>query len=152
MSGTSGLCSDANGVAQLVIAHLNGGTALALTTPLKIAFLSTVRTNNNNTATADVEWTTAGSYTATAGGSTGGIAMPTMAAASATTTGATQNSNAAATLTGAPAQTWAGNRIQDSTAVTNKNIWYAPLTGGSKTINSGDSCTISSGSLQTAVG
>jgi hypothetical protein len=109
MSGTSGLCSDANGVAQLVIAHLNGGTALALTTPLKIA-------------------------------------------ASATTTGATQNSNAAATLTGAPAQTWAGNRIQDSTAVTNKNIWYAPLTGGSKTINSGDSCTISSGSLQTAVG
>jgi hypothetical protein len=115
MSGTSGLCSDANGVAQLVIAHLNGGTALALTTPLKIAFLSTVRTNNNNTATADVEWTTAGSYVATAGGTTGGIAMPTM-------------------------------------AVTNKNIWYAPLTGGSKTINSGDSCTISSGSLQTAVG
>jgi hypothetical protein len=149
MSGTSGLCSDANGVAQLSIAHLNGGTALSLTTPLKIAFLSAVRTANNG---SDTEWTAGGSYVVTAGGTTGGIAMPTMAAASATTTGASQASSAAATQTNCPANTWAGNRVQDSTAVTNKNIWYAPLTGGSKTINAGDSCTISSGSLQTALG
>jgi hypothetical protein len=80
MAGTSGLCSDTNGVAQLAIAALNGGTALAITTPLKIAALSVVRTANNG---SDTEWATAAGYTAapapgTGGAGTTGWAFPAM--------------------------------------------------------------------------
>lgn len=149
MSGTSGLCSDANGVAQLVIAHLNGGTALSLTATLKVAFLSAVRTANNG---SDTEWATGGSYTQTAGGATGGQPIPTWNAAAAGAAGATQTNSTAVSQTNCPAVTWAGNRTQDAAATNNKNIWYAPLTGGSKTINAGDTCTIASGSLSTALG
>jgi hypothetical protein len=143
MAGTSGLCSDTNGVAQLAIAALNGGTALAITTPLKIAALSVVRTANNG---SDTEWATAAGYTAapapgTGGAGTTGWAFPAMNAAAANTTGAQQTNSAAATLTNAPAGTWAGNRIQDSSATNNKNIWYGTI-GTSKTIALGDSCTL----------
>ena len=79
MAGTSGLSSGANGVAQLTLAHLTGGTALALTGALRVSFLSSVRT-------------------------------------------------------------------------TNKELWYAPLTGGNKTVNAGDTCTIPSGSLTLNLG
>lgn len=150
MAGTSGLSSGTNGVAASVLTWLANGTSPGtLTTPYKVAFLSAVRTANNGT---DTEWTTASGYTQTAGGTTGGVAGPTFAAATNNATGATIVSSSAVTLSNAPAQTWAGNRIQDSTAATNRELWYAPLTGGSKTVNSGDTCTIPSGSLTLNLG
>lgn len=148
MAGTSGLASGTNGVAQLALAAINNGTALAITSPLRVGFLSAVRTANNGT---DTEWTTSGGYTALGSSSTGGVSGLTFAAATTDTTGAHQASNVAITVSNAPAQTWAGNVVHDS-AATNKETWYAPLTGGSKTINSGDTVTISSGSFTSNLG
>jgi hypothetical protein len=51
----------------------------------------------------------------------------------------------ATTYSNAPAQTWIGNEIVDSTAGTNKRMNWATIT--SKTVNAGDTCTIASGSL-----
>lgn len=149
----SGLCTDANGVGLALLNWLTAQTATALTVtqPYKVAFMTAVRTNNDNVGgTTDSEWTTGGSYTATAGGSTGGVAYAATAVVStaATATGgsthtATDFNNAAAiTQTNCPAGTWAGNLIKDTTAVTNKNIWFGTLTGGNKTINTGDTCTL----------
>lgn len=150
MAGTSGLSSGTNGFTGALLTWLaTAGTAPTLTAPVKVAFLSAVRTANNGT---DTEWTTSGGYTQTAGGATGGVAGPTFGAATNNATGATVVSTSAVTLNNAPAQTWAGNRLQDSTATTNKELWYAPLTGGSKTVNSGDTCTIPSGSLTLNLG
>jgi hypothetical protein len=143
VSGTSGLSSGANGVAQLVIAALNGGTALAITGPLKVLFLSAVRSTNNGT---DTEWSSGGSYVAGTG-----QAGPTWNAASPGAAGATQTNSTAVSQTNCPAVNWAGNIIKDS-AGTPKEIWYAALTGGTKAINAGDTCTIASGSLSTALG
>lgn len=142
MAGTSGLSSGANGAAQLLLANANAGTATGITSPFKCLFLSAIRTANNGT---DTEWATAAGYTAGTG------AAITFAAATTDTTGAHQSSNVAVTITNAPAQTWAGNIIKDSSA-TPKETWYAPLTGGSKTVNLGDTCTIPSGSFTTNLG
>jgi hypothetical protein len=148
MAGTSGLSSGTNGIAQLLIAAANGAAFTTLTAPLRVAFLTAVRTANNGT---DTEWSTGGGYTATGSGSTGGATGLAFAAATADSTGAHQASNAAVSVSNAPAGTWAGNIVKDSTA-TNKEAWYAPLTGGSKTINAGDTCTIASGSFTTNLG
>lgn len=148
MSGTSGLSAGTNGVAQKAIAAINGGTALAITTPLKVGFLTAVRTTNTGT---DTEWSTSGGYTALSTGSTGGVQPLTFAAATTDTSGAHQASNVAISVTNAPAGTWAGNIVRDSTT-TNLELWYAPVTGGSKTVNSGDTCTISSGNFTTNLG
>jgi hypothetical protein len=148
MAGTSGISSGANGVAAAVLTWLANGTTTALTAPYKVVFLSAVRTANNGT---DTEWATSGGYTASGAGAAGGVVAPTFAAASSNATGATIVSSSAVTLNSAPAQTWAGNRIQDTTA-TNRELWYAPLTGGNKTVNSGDTCTIPSGSLTLNLG
>lgn len=145
------LSSDANGIAQLLIAAANGSPFSTLTAPLKVAFLSVVRTTNNNTGTPDTEWPTAAGYTATGSSSTGGGQPLTFAAATADTTGAHQVSNVAVSITNAPAGNWAGNLVKDSTA-TNKTGWYAAITGGTKTINLGDTCTIASGSFATNLG
>lgn len=128
--------------AAAILAEINGGAAFAVTAPLKCLFLSTVRA----TATgADSEWATAGGYTAGTGFS--GV---TFAAATAGAP-ATQNSNVAVTITNAPAATWAGNRIQDSSGTPKVTFW-GTLTGGNKTVNAGDTVTIPSGSLQTSLG
>ena len=149
MAGTSGLSSNASGTAAAVLTWLANGTTTALTAPYKVVFLSAVRTANNGT---DTEWTTSGGYTQTGGGTAGGVAGPTFGAPTNNATGATIVSTSAVTLNSAPAQTWAGNRLQDHTATTNKELWYAPLTGGSKTVNAGDTCTIPSGSLTLNLG
>jgi LysM repeat protein len=149
MSGTSGLASGTNGVAQLALAAINNGTALAITSPLRVGFLSAVRAVNNGT---DTEWTTSGGYTALGTSATGGVSGLTFAATSQDTTGSHQASNVAITVTNAPAQTWAGNIVHDSKVTTNLETWYAPLTGGSKTINAGDTVTISSGSFTSNLG
>ncbi len=156
MAGTSGLSSNANGQAGPILAWLAGGTAPTLTFPLKVVFLSTVRTSNNTasgTAPGDVEWASGGNYVQSGGGTTGGVSgtfFPTTATNNAN--GATIVSNAAVTRDNAPAQQWAGNRLQDSSATNNKELWYAPLTGGTKTVNAGDTCTIPSGSLTLNLG
>lgn len=142
MSGTSGLSSGTNGAAQLLIVNANAGTATGITSPFKCLFLSVVRTANNGT---DTEWSTSGGYTAGTGGAI------TFAAVTADATGAHQASNVAVTITNAPAVNWAGNIIKDSSA-TPKETWYAPLTGGTKAINAGDTCTIASGSFTSNLG
>lgn len=142
MSGTSGLSSGTNGFAQLALAALNGGTALSVTTPLKMLFLSAIRTANNGT---DTEWTTSGGYTAGTG-----FSGMTYAATTQDATGSHQASNIAATITNAPAQTWAGIIIKDS-AGTPKEGWYSPVSP-SKTVNAGDTVTVPSGSFTSNLG
>ena len=137
--GASGLDSARSAA---ILAQLNGGAVDTITGPLKCLFLSAVRATATGT---DTEWTTSGGYTAGTGFS--GV---TFAAASAGAP-STQNSNVAVTITNAPAQTWAGNKVVDSTA-TPKQIWWGTLTGGNKTVNSGDTVTVPSGSLQTSLG
>lgn len=128
--------------AAAVLALLNQGTALTIATPIKCLFLSAVRATQTGT---DTEWSTSGGYTAGTGFS--GVTF----AAAAAGAPATQNSNVAVTITNAPAGTWAGNRLQDSTGTPKETFW-GTLTGGNKTINAGDTCTIPSGSLQTSLG
>ncbi len=151
MAGTQGgLCSGTNGQAQVVLAWLAGGAAPTITTPLKVVFLSVVRQNNDNTSTPDVEWpSSAGAYQQSGGGTTGGVlGSPTAffpTTATSTTSGATIVNSAAVVSTTAPTgianNLWAGNRIQDSTTGTNKQLWYAIL-ASAKTVNAGDTCTI----------
>jgi hypothetical protein len=148
MAGTNGLSSGTNGIAQTLIAAANGSAWTTLTAPLKVGFLSVVRTANNGT---DTEWSTSGGYTALGSSSTGGAQPLTFAAATADSTGGHQASNVAVSVSNAPAGNWAGNIVRDS-ATTNKETWYGPITGGTKTINSGDTCTIASGSFTTNLG
>ena len=114
-------------------------TIATYTGPLKVKFLSTVSTAGS----AGTEWSTSGGYTQTAGGSVGGVSLsgnfttPASSASKANTT--------AVTVTNAPAQTWIGNEIVDSTAGTNKRMNWATIS--SKTVNAGDTCTIAIGSL-----
>lgn len=115
-------------------------TIAAYTGPLKVIFLSTVST----AGTQGTEWTTGGGYTHSAGGSVGGVSLsgnfatPASAASKANTT--------AVTVSNAPAGTWAGCEIVDSTAGTNKRMNFNPTTLG-KTVNAGDTCTIAIGAL-----
>lgn len=125
-----------------ILAAMHGGTAVTFATPIKLLFLSAVRASDSG---ADTEWTTSGGYTAGTGFS--GL---TFAAASAGAP-STQASNVAATITNAPAQTWAGCVEVDSSA-TPKKLFYGTLTGGNKTINSGDTVTVPSGSLTDSLG
>jgi hypothetical protein len=148
MAGASGLSNNTAGIAGPILTYLAaGGTAPALVTPFKVAFLSQVRTANNTTSgsgAGDLEWATGTGYTQTAGGATGGVAAPSFAAPTALgPSGSAQViSSTAVTLNSAPANLqWAGNRIQDGTAGTNKELWYAAL-ATPKTVNTGDTCTI----------
>ncbi len=149
----SGLCTDANGVGLTLMNYLScySSTALSLTQPYKCCWMSAVRTNNDNVGgTTDAEWVTAGGYTQSGSGSTGGVAFPVNACTTATADGGTThlahavNAGAGGAITTTNVQTnttWAGNLIKDTTA-TNKNIWFGTLSGGSKTINAGDTCTL----------
>lgn len=126
----------------LLLAAINGGTAVTFAAPIKCQFLSAVRAADNGT---DTEWATAGGYTAGTGFS--GVTF----AAAVNANPSSQTSNIAVTITNAPAQTWAGNRLVDSSATPKVTFW-GTLTGGNKTINAGDTVTIPSGSLQTTLG
>lgn len=147
MAGTSGIPS---ATAMLMLNHINQGAATGIafdaTNKHRCQFLSAVRTANDGT---DTQWT-GGSYVATAG-VTNGQPITFANAASSSTLGATSSSNVAVTQTGAPAINWAGNKVMDTSA-TPKELWYAPLTGGTKAINAGDTCTIQSGSFTTNLG
>lgn len=130
--------SFANDILDLYLDGAASGTkAIGPTTytwPIKLAFLSTVETD----AAAGTEWSTSGGYTA------GGVSMSgawgTAAASKA------KANTAAVSVTNAPAQTWADNRVQDSTG-TPKRMVFKGTPSLAKTVNSGDSCIIAIGSL-----
>lgn len=120
-----------------ILTAMHGGTAITFATPLKLLFLSAVRSADNTT---DTEWTTAAGYTNGTGFS--GLTF----AASSAGAPSSQSSNVAATITNAPAQTWAGCVEVDSSG-TPKKEFYGTLTGGNKVVNLGDTVTVPSGSL-----
>lgn len=127
--------------AAAILTEINGGTAFTITGPLKVLFLSAVRASATGT---DTEWSTGGGYTAGTGFSGVTFGAATAGAPS------TQNSNVAVTITNAPAGTWAGNKIVDSSGTPKTTFWGT--LSANKTINSGDTVTIPSGSLQTSLG
>lgn len=101
--------------------------ALTITAPIKCRFDSAM---GSDTAAA-TEWGTSGGYTA------GGVSVGNnWAAASA---GSRATTASAVSVTGAPAQTWAGNELWDSSP--QREMW-GPLAGGNKTVNSGDTATL----------
>lgn len=114
-------------------------TIATYTGPLKVRFEST----NPSAGAAGTEWTTGGGYTTTAGGAVGGVSLSGNFATPAAS--GSKSNTTAVTVTNAPAGTWAGNEIVDSTAGTNKRMNWATIT--SKTVNAGDTCTIAIGSL-----
>lgn len=125
---------------QKVLAAMHGGTAVTFATPIKLLFLSAVRSSDTG---SDTEWTTSGGYTAGTGFSGVTYAAATAGAPS------SQASNVAATITNAPAQTWAGCSETDSSG-TVKTLFIAQLSAN-KTVNSGDTVTVPSGSLTTSL-
>lgn len=125
-----------------ILTAMHAGTAVTFTGPIKLLFLSAVRSADNTT---DTEWTTSGGYT-----NGTGFSGVTYAAASAGAP-SSQSSNVAATITNAPAQTWAGCVEVDSSG-TPKKLFYGTLTGGNKVVNAGDTCTVPSGSLTDTLG
>lgn len=106
---------------------INGLTATAPTTPLKVALV----TANGDDTTAGTEVTG------------GGYARQTLTVAAAVT-GATSNS-ADLVFTNMPAVTVAGVEIWDS-AGTPVRLWYGPLTA-SRTVNAGDDFKLVAGAL-----
>ena len=111
---------------------------LTITAPVMCRFDSAMATTDGGSST---EWATSGGYMA------GGVSVgANWAAASA----GSRASSAAVTVTNAPAGTWAGNELWDSSG-TPQRIAYGAITGGSKTVNAGDTCTIASGSLSVSV-
>jgi hypothetical protein len=109
--------------------------SLIITAPIKCRFCSAMTTTDSGAST---EWTTG-----TSGYPTGGVSTSTgWASASA----GQKSTSSAITVTNAPATTWAGNELWDSSATPVRTFWGA-ITGGSKTVNAGDTCTISAGSL-----
>jgi hypothetical protein len=108
--------------------------SLTITAPIKCRFCSSMTTTDSGAST---EWPTSGGYVA------GGVSVGTGWAAAA---GGSKATTTAITVVNAPAQTWAGNELWDSSATPLRTFWGA-ITGGSKTVNSGDTCTIQAGSL-----
>lgn len=121
---------------------VTSGTAtigtVTVTAPIYCRFDTTMTTTDSGAST---EWAPSGGYTA--GGVSTGAGWAAASAGSRAT-------NAAVTVTNAPAGTWAGNELWDSSA-TKLRVAYGALTGSSKTVNAGDTCTIASGSLSISV-
>lgn len=118
-----------------------GTSTYTVTAPLKCLFLSAVRSTDTGT---DTEWSTSGGYTAGTGFS--GLTFATGAAGAPSSS----VSNVAATITNAPSGTWAGCKIVTSDG-TPKTLFWAALTS-SKTVNSGDTVTVPSGSFTATLG
>lgn len=116
--------------------------ATTYTLPFRVIFLSTLST----AATQGTEWSTSGGYTnSSAGGATGGVALNGLLTAAASA--ASKANTGAVTVTNAPAGTWADNEVHDSTATTQKRVVFKGTPSLAKTVNAGDTCTISIGSL-----
>src|SRR6478752_10391613 len=105
----------------------SGTAAIATyTLPFKVKFLSTLSTAGS----AGTEWSTSGGYTQTAGGSVGGVTLSGNFGTAASA--ASKSNTVAVTVSNAPAGTWIGNEIVDSTT-TNKRMNWATIS--SKTVN-----------------
>lgn len=111
---------------------------VTVTYPVMCRFDTTMTTTDSGAST---EWATSGGYTA------GGVSVGANWAAASAGSRAT---SAAVTVTNAPAGTWAGNELWDSSG-TAQRLAYGAITGGSKTVNAGDTCTIASGALSISV-
>ena len=120
-----------------ILDAINGVAALPATvTPLRSRLMTA-----NGTAAAN------GTELAAAQGYAAGAAAPTFTMAAAATGSAASSS--AVTITNMPACTLNGIEIWDSAATPIRQQWGA-LTGAPKTVNSGDTLTIASGSITTA--
>jgi hypothetical protein len=117
---------------SLVLNWINGvGSPTRPTTPLKVKLM----TANGSDSSAGTELGTSGGYTA------GGISVTFTSSSS----GSAATNNADLTWTNMPATTIVGVEVWD-TAGSPVRIWYGALSS-SKTTNSGDTFTISNGSL-----
>ncbi len=149
MAGPSGLSAVATtGIAQQVLDTLTrGSTAAPLTVavPLRVLFMSVIRTTNTGT---DTEFPASAGYVQGTGFNSA-ITWNTMTTSG--TEGAIITNSTPIVINTAPSTNWQGNLIRDASA-TPKELWYAPLTGGQKTVNAGDTCTIPSASLTLNLG
>ena len=109
------------------------------------AFVATSGTVRCRLMTANGSATANGTELATSQGYTAGTGAPAVTFAAANTTTATAASNIAVTVTNMPASTIVGVELWDS-AGTPVRKWWGALTA-SKTLNSGDTFSIASGSL-----
>lgn len=132
--------SFANDVLDL---ELNGGASgtfvvgsTTYTLPLKSRFQQTL-------STPTVQGT---EFPATGGYSAGGVSLAGLFATPAAT--GSKSSTGAVTVSNAPAGTWAGIEITDSTAGTPKRMNFGPAASLAKTVNAGDTVTVPSGQLQ----
>jgi hypothetical protein len=112
-----------------------GGSFTPPVTPLTCRLMTAVGTNTAN-----------GTELATSGGYTAGTGAPTVTFAAASA--GSKASNVAVTVTNMPATTINGIELWDASG-TPVRLWWGPLTAA-KTTNSGDTFTISSGSLTLA--
>lgn len=104
--------------------------------PLKCRFQSTL-------STAGSQGT---EFPATGGYSAGGVSLSGLFGGNGTASGGTKSNTGAVTVSNAPAGTWAGCEITDSSG-TPKRMNFGPATSLAKTVNAGDTCTIPVGSL-----
>jgi hypothetical protein len=125
---------DAAHAANIVDASLGTASFVASTAPMRFRLMTT-----NGTATSN------GTELASSGGYTSGTGAPSVTFAAASTTTGVALSNSAITVTNMPATTVVGGELWDS-AGTPKRKWQGALSA-SKTTNSGDTFSVSSGSL-----
>ena len=114
--------------------------ALTVTAPIRCRFDSSMTTSDSGSS---IEWATSLGYTS-------GPGAPSTSTGWLTATAGSKATSAPITVTNAPAGTWAGNELWDSSATPQRTFWGA-ISGGAKTVNSGDTCTIAGGSLTVAL-
>lgn len=121
---------------NLLAASTGQGTITATTTPIHVRLM----TINGSASANGTELTTGGGYTSGTGAPTVTFAAPS---------GGSIASNAAVTVTNMPATTIVGIELWDSTGTPARKWWGALVSN--KTVNSGDTFTIGTGSLTIAL-
>lgn len=105
-----------------------GGSTI--TAPIKVRYMSA---NSTDTAVG-TEWGTSAGYTA------GGVSVGNNWGAAAS---GSKAATATVSVTNAPSQMWAGNDMTDSSGTPIPEFW-GPLSGGNKTVNPGDTASLTS--------
>lgn len=130
--------SFANDVIDASMQNGSSGTyvigATTYTLPDKVRFQTTLST----AGAQGTEFTASGGYTA------GGVSLAGLATAAAAS--ASKASTGAVTVSNAPAGTWAGIEITDSSGTPKRKI-FGPASSLAKTVNAGDTVSIPSGQL-----
>lgn len=124
-----------------ILTAMHGGTAVTFAAPIKLLFLSSIRTVDTGT---DVEWVAGGSSYVPG---TGATVTYSAAAAGAPST---QANATAATITNAPSANWAGCIEVDSSGTPKKLFWAA--LASPKTVNLGDTVTVPIAGLSDSLG